>query len=347
MTPFVEGVFRKVGPPIAVITCATMSAWLFLRYYYADKFANDFGVYWRVVRQPLEHIYSWAGNYPFPYAPTMLLWIQPLALIPKWPAYFLFIIVSVAAFVLACRPYLSKGAIALILVTRPFLRGIFTGQVCAILAAGTLWACGTKNRIAAGVAFAVMGSIKPQLIWMAPLMLLLNKDWRALGSGAAASFLILVSTVTFFGPDRWAEWLASMDHFKQALVNINAFHIGVTPAMWAEWWGLPPLPFMVAGGFAGAALVYACRDMEPLEKCTAIVAGSLLGAPYALDYDLVALFPFLAMIVMKGRMFAVIGLTGTLNPLPLLVVAYELCSPRGILGRNKRNRDNLPATANA
>jgi hypothetical protein len=254
----------------------------------------------------------------------MLLWIEPLSLVPKWPAYFAFISVSMAAFFWACRPYLTKTAIALIVVQRPFLRGVFTGQVCAILAAGAIWACGTKNRMAAGVTFAVIGSIKPQLVWLAPLMLLLDKDWRAIKAGAVASALILGSTVAIYGLDRWPEWIGSMGHFQQALVNINAYRIGITPAMWAQHMGWAPLPFMVAGGLAGAALVYFCRDMGPLEKATAIVAGSLMGAPYALDYDLVAVFPLLAMLVVKGRILAVFGLISPFHPLPLAVTAYEL-----------------------
>jgi hypothetical protein len=219
-----------------------------------------------------------------------------------------------------------------------------TGQVCAILAAAIMWACATKNRLGAGVAFAVVGSIKPQLVWLAPLMLLLNKDWRALKGGAVASVLILLAAVSFYGVDRWAEWLASMGHFKQALGNINAFRIGISPAMWAQYVGLNPLPFIILGAVGGAVLVYLCRDTGPLAKCTAIIAGSLLAAPYALDYDLVGLFPFLALLVMRGRILAVFGLISPFHPLPLFVTAYELIAR---LRGDQRNRDNLPAPSYA
>lgn len=340
MSDFARKVLAIAGIAVALLFGAAMSGYLALRYYFADRFANDFGVYWRAARQPVEQVYLWAGDYPFPYAPTMLLWIEPLSVIPKWPAYFAFISVSLVAFLWALRPYLSKTALLLIVVQRPFLRGLFTGQVCAILAAAIMWACATKNRAAAGVAFAVVGSIKPQLVWLAPLMLLLNKDWRALKGGSVASALILLAAVSFYGVDRWAEWLASMDHFKQALGNINAFRIGISPAMWAQYVGLNPLPFIILGAMGGAVLVYLCRDTGPLEKCTAIIAGSLMGAPYALDYDLVGLFPFLALLVMRGRILAVFGLISPFHPLPLFVTAYELIAR---LRGDQRNRDNLPA----
>lgn len=179
---FVRQAIGKASLPVAFISCALMSVALLVGYYGAWKFGNDFGVYWRTANNPVELAYSPGWLYPFPYAPTMLLWVSPLSLVPKWPAFFAFIICSAAAFVFACRPYLPKAAIALILITSPFLRGMFTGQVCAILAALMLWACGSKNRIAAGIAFGVIASIKPQLVLMAPLMLALNRDWRAFES---------------------------------------------------------------------------------------------------------------------------------------------------------------------
>jgi hypothetical protein len=47
---------------------------------------------------------------------------------------------------------------------------------------------------------------------MAPLMLVLNKDWRAFWA-AGLSFLALVVLSLMFGADRWAEWLAQWATF--------------------------------------------------------------------------------------------------------------------------------------
>lgn len=131
-----------------------------------------------------------------------------------------------------------------------------------------------------------------------------------------------------YGPDRWSEWLASMDHFHNLVSTTPIISIGVTPATVAESFGLNPLPFLVAGAVAGGALVYLCREMGALEKATSIGAGSLLASPYALAYDLVVVMPFIAAAVARGRLLGFIALAAMLNPLPLVVAAYELVRPR-------------------
>lgn len=324
MSEFVERVVGKAAPPIGFIFCAAMSVDLIVRYAAAMKFGNDFGVYWRTANNPIEMAYMAGWEYPFPYAPPMLLWISPLALIPKWPAYFLFGAVSIAAFVLACRPYLSKIAIALALLAAPFSRGIMTGQVCALMGAAIIWAFGSKNRILAGVALGFVATIKPQLVIMAPLMLALNRDWRAFVSAGAAFLVAIILSVAVLGSGSWVEWIASMDTFRQAVVDVRATKIGITPAMWAFSRELPTLPFLLVGAMAGSMLVYLCRDKDPLERAAAVVAGSLLAAPYALDYDLAALFPFLALSVMRGRIWAALGLVSWFHPLPLAITAVTL-----------------------
>lgn len=321
---FVERALRRAAPPVAILCCAALMAAVFLDYVTVHKFGNDFGVYWRTANQPVEQAYLWQGRFPFPYAPTMLLWIQPLALIPKWPAYFMFIAISLTALVLAVRPYLPKMALALCLLSPPFARGAFTGQVSAVLAALMLWACGTPNRLAAGMVFGLIASIKPQLVVMAPLMFVLNRDWRAFNAAAATLCATVFLSVVLFGPERWPEWLASMGHFHDAVVNTGVVEVGITPAVAAARFGLPPMPFMLFGTLAGAVTVYLCRNMPTLEKTAAIALGSLMAAPYALAYDLITVAPFLALSITRGRVGSTLALTAAFHPLPLVITAYEL-----------------------
>jgi hypothetical protein len=324
LSEFVQRTIAKVAPPLAFVACAALSATLFVEYTLAAKFVNDFGVYWRTANQPVEMAYLWQGRFPFPYMPTMLLWIAPLSAIPQLPAYLFFIVFSTVAFVLACRPYLSNAAIALALVSPPFLRGLYTGQVSAILAALLLWACGTRNRVAAGIAFGLIASIKPQLVIMAPLMLALTRDWKALIAAAVTFLSVVLLSVVAFGPERWPEWIASMDHFHRAVTGTNVIDSAPTPAAIAVRFGLPPMPFLLIGAIGGAVTVYLCREMPALERATAIAIGSLLAAPYALAYDLITIVPFLVGVIFRGRIMAVVAILATLHPLPLAVSTYEL-----------------------
>lgn len=334
MSDFVRRGVERTAFPIAVIFCLAMTSLIFADYYVVGKFGNDFGVYWRAANQPITEVYFWNGRFPFPYAPTMLLWVSPLSLVPMWPSYFLFAGVSLAAFVLICRRHLPGKAIALAVVSPPMVRGLLTGQVCALVAAIMIWACATPRRGPAGVAFGIIASIKPQLVLMAPLMFVLSRDWRAFRSAAATSAGIVILALLMFGADRWPEWLSSMDHFHRAVTDTAVVKIGITPAMLAERFGYSPLPFMLLGTLAGAFTVYLCRNAGPLEKAAGIALGSLMAAPYALIYDLAPVVPLLALAVVRGRILAAVGLASNIPGAPLAISAYELIRPeRGRLSQ--------------
>lgn len=330
MSEYVRQTTAKAVPWLAALFCVIISASIVVDYWHAEKFANDFGVYWRTANSPVEQAYLWKGRFPFPYAPTMLLWIQPLALVPKWTAYFVFTAVSLAAFILAFRAYASQTAIALALVSPTVIRGVFTGQVSALLSAVIIWAVATERRLFAGIALGLIASAKPQLVLMAPLLFILNRDWKAfMASGATFVAAVLLSLV-LFGPERWPEWVASMDHFKTVLTQTNIIKAGVSPATLALRYGGPPLLLMAVGTVIGAATVYLCRNAEPLPKTTALVVGSVLTSPYALAYDLTAIAPFLAIMALRGNLLAPFALAGLYNPLPLVIATWELIRKRAL-----------------
>jgi hypothetical protein len=290
----------------------------------ANDFATDFSVYWRAANEPLSSVYAPRTELPFPYSPTMLLWVAPLSLIPMWLAFGMFVAMSIAAFVFVCRPYLTRIEITLALFSAPLFYALLTGQVTVILAALLLWACGTKRRAWAGAAFAVIASIKPQLVIMAPLLLLIMQDWEAIVAAALTFAMILLASITVFGVETWGAWIMSLDNFHAILLNNNVLVVAANPAGVAEHWGLSPLPFLIVGAAVGAWLAIRCRDLNPLQQSAGIAAGSLMAAPYALTYDLTAVVPFLVWSVFRGSIPAAVAIGGALNPLPLILTAYEL-----------------------
>lgn len=328
MSQFVRETVGKYVLPGTFLLCFLLSAILFVEYLLVGKFANDFGVYWRVANHPVSEAYAWQGRYPFPYMPTMLFWVQFIKNVPLWLAYATFTVISVGTFAHMVRHYLPRIAVALCMVSPPFVRGTMTGQVSTLLYALMLWAVGTEKRVAAGITFGLIASVKPQLVAMAPLMFVLNRDGRAfLASGLSLVAIAGLSTI-IFGPDRWSEWIASMPHFRSMVVDTNVIVVAVTPYSIAEFHGLPPLPFLLAGTLCGAAVVYLCRNAEPLEKATAIGLGSLMASPYALAYDLIVVIPFLALMVTRGRLLSAFAMAAVANPLPIILAAYELLAPK-------------------
>lgn len=291
---------------------------------YLGDIATDFSVYWRAANEPPSIVYDPRPGYPFPYAPTMLIWLAPLVWMPLWPAFFFWGAVSTILLFRTCRTHLTKNEALLVLASPPFILGLLAGQVSAALTALLLWAMGTGSRFAAGIALGVIASIKPQLILIAPLFLLFRHDWRAL-IGSACTFLVLAGlSVTLFGTDLWFRWVGAFDHFHEILIAGDIFRLAITPAGAAERWGLSSSPFMVIGALVGTLLVYRCRNSNTVAATAAVAGGSLLAAPYALVYDLVAVMPFLVWAIYRGSISAAVAISGTLNPLPLALTALNL-----------------------
>lgn len=309
---------------------AIMAVGLLIWFIHDLSFATDFSVYHRTANDPLWLAYIPRSSLPFPYAPTMLLWVSPLEYIPMWPAFVMWVAFSIWVFAKACRQYLSPAQTLLVIASPPLANCLGTGQVSAVMAAILLWACGTKNRVAAGIGFAVIASIKPQLVIMAPLYLLLTKDFRAFAS-AGLTFLFLVAlSIVAYGPGIWLEWFNSLEQFHWVLLLHDVVSVAATPAGAAERWGLPPLPFLLSGIASGAYIVYKCRNPHPLFASATIGGASLLAAPYALTYDLAAIVPFLVWSVYQGRITSAVALSGALHPLPLVLGSIELVRQNGL-----------------
>ena len=320
-----DRILEKPVLTIAIIVCVPLFFGLLAVFIVTNTFAIDFGVYWRTANDHTALAYAPRSTLPFPYAPTMLLWIAPLSLVPMWAAYFLWVALSAGMIVFACRRYLKPAETALVIFSPPLVNGFAAGQVSVALAALLLWAAGASNRVLAGVAFGVIASIKPQLVIMAPLFLLATKDWQALVAAGLSFISLVAASIFIFGIGIWGQWAGSMSNFHHVVLNQRVLNVTVTPASAAQHWNLPPLPFLIIGIVVGAWLVVRSKNLDPLGKSAAIGCGSLLAAPYAVTYDLAPLIPFLVWSVFRGKLTAVFALSGAFHPLPLVFTAVNLC----------------------
>jgi hypothetical protein len=192
------------------------------------------------------------------------------------------------------------------------------------LSAALLWTCGTPNRIAAGIALGLIASVKPQLVIMAPALLLFKRDWRAFCAAAITYLAAVATSLLLYGPEAWQSWFASMPNFHAILLGADRFGMAVSPAFAAELSGLPPLPFMLAGAAVGIVLVWTARNSSTPMQCAAITAGSLLSSPYAMVYDLAAIVPYLVLAMWEGSMIAAVAATGAVSALSLPLAAIQI-----------------------
>jgi len=299
----------------------TIGLWLFKK-----QIANDFSVYFRTANLPLIWTYWHGHKFPFPYMPTMLLWIAPLKGLPFWPSWIAWVSISIFALARACRPYLSRPELWLLFFSPPVSNGLLTGQVTVILVALMIWGCGAKNRWAAGLVFAVIASIKPQLVVMVPLLLLLRRDGRAIVAAALGFVLLVVLATLAFGVDTWRAWYVGLADLRFALMAMGIG--GFSPAAAADGLGLNPVPFLVAGAVFGVWLVYRCRLCDPLATTAALGVGSIAAAPYSLTYDFAVAAPFLVLAIFRNQFLAALALSGAAPPVPLLLAAATILPRR-------------------
>lgn len=315
---------KRAAIVIAVLLCAYQAVSLFFTLSAMDVFANDFIVFWGTAQRPISSVYEHRPHYPFAYMPTMLLWIKPLSLVAVAPAYLCWLAISLVSFTWATRKYLTAGQNLLALISRPVVFCLMTGQVSVFLAAIMLWAFGTDRKNWAGVGLGAIATIKPQLVLLAPLLLLLRRDFGMIVAAGATFVAIVTAALLTFGIQPWLDWFASLGNFRTVLAVDHILRNGASPAGQADYWGYPPLPFMALGLALGCWLIYRCRRLGPLETTAAVATASILTAPYAMVYDLAAVVPFLVVAIFRGRVMGAAALAGWLPPLPALISAFEL-----------------------
>lgn len=312
---------RDTAPAILVIMCGVFLVGMLLSLHQTAGW--DFSVYWRVANEPVSLAYEHRKSLNFPYPPTMLLWVSPLGLISQWVGYFLWQAISVVVLVMALRPYLSRFAIGIVLISPPVVYCLLMGQVSMVLAAAMIWALSSPS-VLRGVLIGLVATIKPQLVAVAPIYLIARKDWVALLS-CAASFLSVVGlSFAVFGVGAWQQWFGALDHFHDIVVRNGVLSVAVTPAAVAESVGLPANRIWAIGAVAGCALAVICRGRSPLSKVAVIATGSLMASPYAIVYDLTPLAPFLVLSALSGSALSMAALASALNPLPLVLAAFVL-----------------------
>lgn len=291
----------------------------------------DFAAYWRAAHQTVTEAYAPGQRVQFPYLPTMLMWISPLSRVSFWPAYILFIVASVVAFALASRPYLSRAQILVAIASPPIINGLSVGQASIVLAAALLWACGARNRIAAGIVFGLMASIKPQLVVMAPVLLLVRRDWPAFWAAGLTWAATIIASVALFGFGAWRAWLGFLPYYHSVLMRNDRIGMAIAPGFAAQYLHLPAAPFELAGCALGIWLIWTGRRSTPLVQCAVIACASLLSAPYAMVYDLAPIIPFLTVEIWAASFAAALAVSGGIAPISLFLAAWRIhevaCDP--------------------
>lgn len=268
---------------------------------------GDFDVFWRAARLPVQRAYA---ELPFAHPPSALPLIEASTILPFWPAYVLFTLLSAAFFYWAGRRLYSRTAVLMGLASPAMLWALAEGQMAPLLA-GAMFLASTSPSILKGALVAVVLSIKPQFAFVAPLVLW--SDRKAFLSMTATGASLLAGHIAFWGIETWEAWYESLARFHIVSQSGNVAPKVISFAGEARNYGLPALPAL-AVALAISAYVAIRKPIDDL--AVLIVGSSIFAAPYALPYDLVAIAPWAAERLLKDRV------DGWLAPKVLLYIHF-------------------------
>ncbi len=242
------------------------------------------------------------GRYaPFLNPPLAALLVVPLAVLPAPLGFALFALASVAAIGishrvltagLGCPPYPT----ALALLAVPGILGLALGQWAALLTLALVLALRllVRRPVLAGLLLSLL-LIKPQYLWLVPVMLALTGRWRALAGLAAGGALMAASSLALVGSTQSAAWLS-------AALTAGSDQLTMTfglPGLVAGPFGASAAHLAFALGalaVAAAALRWRRRLAARPELALAVfVCLSLVFAPHVLVQDYLVLAPALAL----------------------------------------------------
>jgi hypothetical protein len=232
---------------------------------------------------------------PWLNAPTFLLVLLPLGLVPYLPALGLFSAATVSLWAALVRQMFADPRIWVVAAAFPAgLLNFANGQSGFLTAglAGFALLVLDRRPVLAGVPIGLL-AIKPHLAVLFPLALLAARRWQTLFAAAATSVAFTLASVAVLG---WATIPAFLHGLAtvSGLFDTHRLHLFQMPSIYvsALSFGLTPLVGMVLHttvALGAAACVWAAWRAEtaPSEaKFATLSAASMLISPYIFFYDL-------------------------------------------------------------
>ena len=244
-----------------------------------------------------QHVaFRWdVAEMPFPYPPAFLLVLIPFAALPFAAGMAAWSLATLAGWLAVVgRMFPRSGWLAL--GFPPVYANAAVGQngfLTAALFAGGLSLLPRRPFIA-GLVLGCL-AIKPQLGLLLPVALLAAREWRAIAGAAVSSVAVILLGLAAFGLDSSRAWLAQMPLYaeiaRDGLVGWPKLASVYAAARQAGLAAGPAIAIHAAVALIAAAIVWRVwrSDAERLEKCSVLIAATMLASPYLFFYDAVIL----------------------------------------------------------
>jgi hypothetical protein len=250
------------------------------------------------------------GPLPFPYPPSALPLLAPFGLLPFWPAFWLWTLLSGIAFWTAARRITRGWPLAF--VAPQMVLALILGQTTLWIGALLIWGVLLlrSRPVLAGMLFGIAAAIKPQFAILVPFALLAGRHWLALAGGAGGLAAMLLLSLPF-GPFLWHDWASVLDQHPAIVSGYGLNALGASPMMALKLLGLPLYLHALFIALAICLVWRAFRTDDVKKRLLVLLAGTLLATPYAIRYELGMLTPSLVDALLAGTV------RGLLTALPL------------------------------
>jgi arabinofuranan 3-O-arabinosyltransferase len=238
--------------------------------------------------------------YPnWPYPPTILLVLAPLALLPYRYAFITWDVATLLGCVAVVYLIVRRRAAIALALAAPFsawsFLAAYNGFLTASLIGGSLLFL-ERRPVLAGTFIGCL-TYKPQFGVLFPVALVASRHWRAIISAAVTVGVLAAVSIALFGTAAWAAFPSGL--FAQTGVNLMADE----DSNWGYLQTVYGLVRYLHGGAglawlaqattaAGLAvivwLVWRSRVCYALKAAT-LTAATLIATPYAFAYDMAAL----------------------------------------------------------
>jgi hypothetical protein len=248
------------------------------------------------VQQQIHHsttvdLYGW--HYP----PPFLLIATALAFLAYIPALVVWQAVSLGAFMSLMWKLVPRWETLLLVLAAPVTLVCVThghnGFLTAFLLGGGLLLL-ERRPLAAGLLLGCL-IYKPQFALIIPPLLLITRNWRAIGGACLSAGVLIGATLLFWGWPVWQAFIDSLPLTRDVVLEQGrtGWYKIMSPFSAVRMWGGSiPAAYAVQSLFSAAAIggvaFLSLRDNVKLRNA-AVAAAVILSTPYVLDYDFVVL----------------------------------------------------------
>jgi hypothetical protein len=248
------------------------------------------------VQQQIHHsttvdLYGW--HYP----PPFLLIATALAFLAYIPALVVWQAASLGAFMSLMWKLVPRWETILLVLAAPVTLVCVThghnGFLTAFLLGGGLLLL-ERRPLAAGLLLGCL-IYKPQFALIIPPLLLITRNWRAIGGACLSAGVLIGATLLFWGWPVWQAFIDSLPLTRDVVLEQGrtGWYKIMSPFSAVRMWGGSiPAAYTVQSLFTAAAITgvafLSLRDNAKLRNA-AVAAAVILSTPYVLDYDFVVL----------------------------------------------------------